>query len=392
MNFIDLAAIAILAATIALGAWAGLFPQLLGLIGAAAGFVAALVAANTFHAPLALVDQPLRAFIAAAGLVGLTLIGEAAGSAIGSRIRQAMHASTLGGLDLAGGMVIGFAQGILTIWIVAGLVLAGAAPSLERAVDASLVVRSVNRVLPPPEGVARQLVALLAPTELPQLFAGVEPSPAPPLDLPASGTVRALAQSAQASTVQVVVIGCGREQLGSGFFVADHVVVTNAHVVAGGDSFSVALGGFTQRATLVLFDSHQDVAVLRLPTMSAPPLRLAQNPPERGTPAAALGHPGGGPLTVIPAVVTSQFTATGPDIYEQGSVSRQVVELRADVRRGDSGGPLLIQPGLVGGIGLGASRTSEGVGYAISANSVANEIGDASTRASAVPSGACITE
>jgi len=97
-------------------------------------------------------------------------------------------------------------------------------------------------------------------------------------------------------------------------------------------------------------------------------------------------------LTVIPAVVTSQFTATGPDIYEQGSVSRQVVELRADVRRGDSGGPLLIQPGLVGGIVFGASRTSEGVGYAISANSVASEIGDASTRASAVPSGACINE
>jgi len=36
VNFIDLAAIAILGATVALGAWAGLFPQLLGLIGAAA--------------------------------------------------------------------------------------------------------------------------------------------------------------------------------------------------------------------------------------------------------------------------------------------------------------------------------------------------------------------
>jgi len=276
VNFIDLAAIAILAATVALGAWAGLFPQLLGLIGAAVGFIAALVAANTFHVALALIDQPLRAFIAAAGLVGLTLIGEAAGSAIGSRVRQAMHASTLGALDLAGGMVIGLAQGVLTIWIVAGLVLAGAAPSLERAVDTSLIVRSINRVLPPPEGVAHQLVALLAPTELPQLFAGVEPSPAPPLDLPATGTVRTLAQSAEASTVQVVVIGCGREQLGSGFFVADHVVVTNAHVVAGGDSISVALGGFTQRATLVLFDSHQDVAVLRLPTMTAPPLQIGR--------------------------------------------------------------------------------------------------------------------
>ncbi len=392
MNFIDLAAIAILAATVALGAWAGLFPQLLGLIGAAVGFVAALIAANTFHAPLVLVDQPLRAFLAASGLVGLTLIGEAAGSAIGSRIRQAMQASMLGGLDLAGGMVIGFGQGILTIWIVAALVLAGAAPSLERAVDASLVVRAINRILPAPEGVAHQLVALLAPTDLPQLFAGVEPSPAPPLDLPASGTFGPLAQSAEASTVQVVVIGCGREQLGSGFFVAEHVVVTNAHVVAGGNSISVALGGFTQRATLVHFDARQDIAVLRLPTMSAPPLRLAQDAPNRGTPAVALGHPRGGPLTPIPAVVTAQFTANGPDIYDNGDVSRQVVEVRADVQRGDSGGPLVIAPGVVGGIVFGASRTSDNVGYAIAANSVAREITDASARSASVPSGACTTE
>ena len=392
MNLIDLAAIAILASTVALGAWAGLFPQLLGLVGAAGGFVLAILAAGALHPQFAQVDQPMRAFLAAAGLVGLTLIGEAAGSAAGSRIRAAMHATTLGGLDLAGGMVVGFGQGILAIWIVAGLVLAGAAPGLERSVGESLVVRSINRVLPPPEGVAQQLVSLLAPTELPQLFAGVEPSPAPPLEVPGSGTVLALAQSAKASTVQVVTIGCGREQLGTGFFVAEHVVVTNAHVVAGGTSISVAQAGTTHRATLVLYDARQDLAVLRVASMTAPTLRLAENPPERGLPAAALGHPGGGPLTVIPAVVTARFTASGPDIYNRGSVTRSIIEMRADVRRGDSGGPLLTAPGLVGGIVFGASRISPGVGYAIAANSVADEIRQASTQAGDVPSGACTTE
>jgi S1-C subfamily serine protease len=392
VNLIDLAAIAILAATVALGAWAGLFPQLLGLIGAAAGFVLALIAASSLHTPLAVIDQPLRAFLAAAGLVGLTLIGEAAGSALGSRVRSAMHATMLGGLDMAGGMIVGLGQGILAIWIVAGLVLAGATPGLEGPVGESVVVRSINRLLPPAEGVAQQLVALLAPTDLPQLFAGVEPSPAPPLDLPGSGTVRALAQSGEASTIQVVTIGCGREQLGTGFFVSDHVVVTNAHVVAGGSSISVKQAGTTQRATLVLYDARQDIAVLRVASLSAPALRLAENPPERGTQAAALGHPGGGPLAVIPAVVTAEFAASGPDIYDHGSVTRAIVELRADVRRGDSGGPLLTAPGLVGGIVFGASRTSPGVGYAIAADSVAAEIRQASTRTGAVASGACTSE
>ena len=392
MNLIDLAALAILASTVALGAWAGLFPQLLGLVGAAAGFVVALLAAGWLHAPLAQVDQPMRAFLAGAGLVGLTLIGEAAGSAVGSRLRAAMHANMLGGLDLAGGMVVGLAQGILAIWIVAGLVLAGAAPGLERTVGDSLVVRSINRVLPPAEGVAQQLVSLLAPTDLPQLFAGVEPSPAPPLDLPTSGAARALAQSAVASTVQVVTIGCGREQLGTGFFVAEHVVVTNAHVVAGGSTISVIREGSTQRTTLVLFDPREDIAVLRVASMTAPSLRLAENPPQRGAQAAALGHPGGRPLTVIPAVVTAEFTAVGPDIYDQGRIPREVIEVRADVQRGDSGGPLLVAPGLVGGIVFGASRTSPGVGYAIAANSVAGEIRDAATHSGAVASGACARE
>jgi S1-C subfamily serine protease len=392
VNLLDLAAIAILVTTVALGAWAGLFPQLLGLAGAAAGFVLALIAAGSFHSTLAQVDQPMRAFLAAAGLVALTLIGEAAGSAVGTRIRLAMRQTMLGGLDMAGGMVVGLAQGILAIWILAGLILGGAAPVLQRPVSASLVVRAINSVLPPAEGVARQVVALLAPTDFPQLFTGVEPSPAPPLDLPGSGTVAALARSGQASTVQVVTVGCGREQLGTGFFVAEHVVVTNAHVVAGGNTISVALAGATDRATLVLFDPSQDIAVLRLASMSAPALRLASSAPTRGTMAAALGHPGGGPLTSIPAVVTSEFAASGPDIYDRGDVTRDIVELRADVRRGDSGGPLITAPGLVGGIVFGASRITPGVGYAIAADSVATEIRQAGARTSPVGSGACLAD
>jgi hypothetical protein len=46
----------------------------------------------------------------------------------------------------------------------------------------------------------------------------------------------------------------------------------------------------------------------------------------------------------------------------------------------------------VGGIVFGASRTSDNVGYAIAASSVAGEIDDASTRASGVSSGACTAE
>src|SRR5439155_20074023 len=107
---------------------------------------------------------------------------------------------------------------------------------------------------------------------------------------------------------------------------------------------------------------------------------------------AAVGHPGMRRLAVFPSDVTAEFTALGPYNYDNGRVSRAIVEVRADVRRGDSGGPLLTAPGLVGGIVFGASRTSPGVGYAIAANSVAAEVRESSTRTGAVPSGACTAE
>ncbi len=392
MNLLDLAAFAVLAVAVALGAWAGLFPQLLGLVGAAAGFGVALLAADALHGSLAQLDQPARALVASGGLVALTLLGEAAGSALGGRARAAMREHLLSAIDFAGGALVGLGQGILGLWLVGGLIIAGALPGLERSASGSVVLQAINRVMPAPASVAAQVVGLLAPTEFPQLFAGIEPSPAPPLDLPASDAVRALATSADTSTVQVRVLGCGREQLGTGFFVTSHVVVTNAHVVAGGDTMSVALGGRSYTARLTLFDPRQDVALLDVPGASAPALRLADSAPQRGTEAAALGHPGGGPLTVIPAVVTAQFSAAGPDIYSRESVTRSIIELRAGVRRGDSGGPLLTAPGVVGGIVFGASRIDPGVGYAISAASVAAEIRDGTGSTAAADSGACIND
>ena len=392
MSLLDLAVLAVLAMTVALGAWAGLFPQLLGLLGAAGGFAVALLLASTLQGALTGIEQPMRAFVAVAGLVALTLLGEAIGSALGTRVRVAMRERMLGAVDLAGGMLVGFGQGVLAVWIVGGLVLAGALPGLEPAVNRSLILGAVNRVLPPPEGVAQQIVGLLAPTEFPNLFAGLEPPPAEPLDLPPSGVVRTLALSGEGSTVQVVADGCGREQLGTGFFIADHVVVTNAHVVSGGETMAVALAGVTHRATLILFDPRQDVALLRVPSVSAPPLELASSAPQRGTRAAAIGFPGGGGMTVIPAVVTASFGADGPDIYGSGTVSRSIVEVRAGVRRGDSGGPLLIASGVVGGIVFGASRADPTVGYAIAADSVATELREGATRSSSVDSGACLAE
>jgi S1-C subfamily serine protease len=167
-------------------------------------------------------------------------------------------------------------------------------------------------------------------------------------------------------------------------------VVTNAHVVAGGRTVRVNLNGSAYDASVVLFDPDLDVALLRVPSLGAPALRLASTDPSRGDIGAALGYPGGGGLKILPAAVAGRIEARGRDIYGEHIVTRTILELRAAVDRGDSGGPLVLSDGTIGGVVFAESRTNEDVGYALSAPAVAVAIGPAVGRTSEVDTGACI--
>ncbi len=93
----------------------------------------------------------------------------------------------------------------------------------------------------------------------------------PPANSPVTGAV---AQRAIASTVKVVSQACGRIQSGTGFVVAPGVVVTNAHVVAGGRSTRVeTTDRARQSATVIGFDPRADLAVLRAPGLTRPSLQ-----------------------------------------------------------------------------------------------------------------------
>ena len=133
-----------------------------------------------------------------------------------------------------------------------------------------------------------------------------------------------------------------------------------------------------------------DVAVLRAPDLQAVPLRFAASDPDRGTVGAALGYPGGGSLTVVPAAVTGAYSATGRDIYDDAIVTRRVLELRAQIDRGDSGGPFVLPDGTVGGLIFAEARTDPDVGYAISPTAVAARVQPALGRTGPVDTGECV--
>ena len=292
---------------------------------------------------------------------------------------------------MAGGAIVGAAHVVLLVWLVGGLLATGASPILGPSARDSVAIRVTGERLPPPGAVAGRIMDLLATTDLPGLFAGLEPPPAAPVDLPADSQVGGLAESAIASTARITSAGCGALlSVGSGFFVGAEHAVTNAHVVAGSTTTTVRLNGADLDAAVVAFDPSSDLALLFVAGAGAHPLGLSTSVPARGTPAAVLGFPGGGDLTVTAAAVTATHQIIAPDIYGQGSYSHSAVELRSAIRRGNSGGPLVVGPGTVGGVVFGASTTAPDVGYAIGADEARESIGPSIGSTTAVDTGACL--
>ena len=62
--------------------------------------------------------------------------------------------------------------------------------------------------------------------------------------------------------------------------------------------------------------------------------------------------------------------AIGRDIYDSRRVERSVYELQTAVRPGNSGGPFVLDTGLVAGVVFAASSTDDGIGYAIASTEV----------------------
>ena len=179
--------------------------------------------------------------------------------------------------------------------------------------------------------------------------------------------------------MRVEAIACGNFVTGSGFAAGAHHIFTNAHVVAGSDRVWISFDGALDRyrAEVVMFDPELDAALMYVPDVALEPLTLADQSPGRGEKAAALGFTGGGRQRVIPAVVSREIDALGRDIYGDGIVARNVLELREDVAPGDSGGPLLIPGGDVGGVTFSESQTDPSIGYALTPTAVADAIASA---------------
>ena len=386
-------AIALVILAMVFGFRSGALPQVGGLLGAVAGGGLAILALPFLADPLASLQPTIRPFVVLAGLLVAVGVGESIGSAIGRAVANALGAGVLSAADRIGGAILGAGQALLIVWLAGGLLAIGPVPRLTEAAQTSTAIRALNAVLPAPDVIAADLGSLLNSSGLPDVFVGFEPLPRPPVDRPSDATVQRIAAAAEASTLRVSAATCGLESSGTGVLIAPGYLVTNAHVVAGAHADRISVTEVTGRpsdAVVVLFDPELDVALLRARDVRAAPLRFATIDPTRGAIGAALGYPGGGPLKIVPGAVTGSYAAVGRDIYGRSTVRREILELRAEIDRGDSGGPFVLSDGTIGGLVFAEARTDPEVGYALAPTAVSTRVAPALGRTSAVDTGECL--
>jgi S1-C subfamily serine protease len=176
---------------------------------------------------------------------------------------------------------------------------------------------------------------------------------------------------------------------GTGFVIdaAAGLVLTNNHVIDGATSVMVTpvASGKSYRAEVLGYDRADDVALLKLPDV--PGLKAVTTGDSGnvsvGTPVLAIGNEAGqgGSPTVAPGVISSLGRTI--DAADQTSGLTEtlhgMLQTNADIRPGDSGGPLANAAGQVIGIDTAAGGNTDYSGYAIpidQALSIARRIAD----------------
>jgi S1-C subfamily serine protease len=389
VNVLDVALIALLALAGVTGFRRGLVLQSLGFGGLLLGLlVGALLAPRL----VGLADDPAtQAAIATITLISTAALGDGVGWLIGHRVRERARSTRLASADAVGGSFVAVLASLLAIWFVALNLVNGPFPGVAQSIRGSAIVRTLDDTFPEPPSVLAQVRRFFNRFGFPDVFSGIPPLPAAPVEPPSNRQAQAAFDAAAGSTVKIYGEACNHVQEGSGFVAATGYVVTNAHVLAGVDvPFVQTQAGDPQRASTVLFDPTLDVAILYVAQTPGPVLALAADA-ERGDVGAVLGFPGGGPLDARRAAVLRVLEdVVGRDIYGADEAERSVLELQAVVRPGNSGGPFVLADGTVAGLVFAASSADGGVGYAITADEVRPRLDEAIGVTAAVDTGRCL--
>ena len=389
MNFLDWFLVVVVLAYAVSGYWQGFISGAFATAGLLLGGLLGVLIA-----PRLLGDAAPALWVSLAALF-VVLVCASFGQALlqfaGSRIRDTITWQPVRALDAVGGAALSAVAVLVVSWALGVAVSGAKLPWVSDQVRESAVLKRVDDMMP-----ARAVSALDSFNDVvgssffprylepfaPERIIEVGP---PPGKIARDPDVR----RAAASVVKIRgENSCNRGVEGTGFLYSPDRIMTNAHVVAGVDDPNVVVGDTEVPATVVHYDDDLDVAVLAVQDVGRPFLRFDFDGQERD-PGAVLGYPQDGPYDVQSARIRSEQRLRSPDIYGQGTVVREVFSLRALVRPGNSGGPLVSGDGEVLGVIFAASVTDDETGYALTAEQVRESAARGKLSADEVDTGRC---
>ena len=162
---------------------------------------------------------------------------------------------------------------------------------------------------------------------------------------------------------------------GSGFFVSeDGYLVTNAHVVADGSEFTIAMDDGTEHsAELIGTDKRTDLALLKVDGDGFSFVKFAQGETKVGQWVLAVGNPFGLGGSVTAGIISANGRDIGSGPYDN------FLQIDASVNRGNSGGPAFNVEGEVVGVNtaiFSPSGGNVGIAFAIPAAMVQEVVED----------------
>lgn len=378
----------------AISGWrSGALGSLLSFVGVLLGAVAGVLLAPHLVSHISAARAKL--FAALFLILALVVIGEVAGVVLGRAVRGAIRSRTVRFFDSLVGVAVQLVVVLIAAWLLATpLTSSSGQPNLAAAVRGSRVLAKVNDVAPNwLKSVPKRLSSLLDTSGLPQVLEPFSRTPVAAVAAPdgalANNPVVAATQPSVLK-IRAIAPGCQKVLEGSGFVLSPDRVMTNAHVVAGANSVTVEANGNPYDATVVSYDPTVDIAILSVSNLPSGPLAFANAPAKPDADALVLGYPGGGGFVATPARIRETIELSGPDIYRNATVNREVYTIRATVEQGNSGGPLIDLNGQVLGVVFGAAVDDNDTGFVLTAKEVAGQlaaIGDTAP----VNTGTCVS-
>jgi S1-C subfamily serine protease len=233
------------------------------------------------------------------------------------------------------------------------------APPIETAAPPA------ERVAPPVESVAPSIATSTPPVEK------IAPSPSPPQLQPSRPSRSPLNSDIFAKALPAIVRVQAGQEMGSGTIISpDGLVLTNSHVVGRSRAVEVQVQGQAVYGTVIKVaggvQATVDYALIKLQSGQYPYLERCPKSPTDGERIFIAGFPLG---TYEP------IRRTGRVLSQFGSPKANQFVIEADIKPGNSGGPLLNSNAQLCGVVTGnlGSRGIAGVQRAESVNQFLNE-------------------